>query len=195
MTVDGTDFKINHPTIGIFDLERIQDYYSYKINHSGLRDEIGVCIQTGHIVWTVGPYKPGLYNDIKIFCHTLIYNLMSGEKVEADKGYRGYPDQIETPDFISPETSEMREMKSKVRARHEMVNGRLKTWGALKQAWRHHHTHHGLAFRCIVIMVQLSMEVDSPVLQVEYHTPRIGTEDRLEDNDELNAARFEFRNY
>lgn len=195
MTVDGTDFKINHPTIGIFDLERIQDYYSYKINHSGLRYEVGVCIQTGHIVWTAGPYKPGLYNDIKIFCHTLIYNLMSGEKVEADKGYRGYPDQIETPDFISPETSEMREMKSKVRARHEMVNGRLKTWGALKQAWRHHHTHHGLAFRCIVIMVQLSMEVDSPVLQVEYHTPRIGTEDRLEDNDELNAARFEFRNY
>jgi len=29
------------------------------------------------------------------------------------------------------------------------------------------------------------MEVDSPILQVEYHTPRIGNEDRLDDNDEL----------
>jgi len=190
MTVDDTDFKINHPTIRIYDFERIQNYYSYKINHSGLRYEVGVCIQTGHIVWTAGPCKP-----IKIFLHALYYNLMSGEKVEADKGCRGYPDKIETPDFISHQTSEMREMKSNVRLRHEMVNGRLKNWGALKQTWRHHHTHHGLAFRCIVIMVQLSMEVDSPVLQVEYHTPRIGTEDRLEDNDELNAARFEFRNY
>ena len=44
-------------------------------------------------------------------------------------------------------------------------------------------------------MVQLSIEVDSPVLQVEYHTPRIGTEDRLEEDDELNAGRFENRYY
>ena len=122
MTVDGTDFKINHPTIGIFDFKRIQDYYSYKINHSGLRYQVGVCIQTGHSVWTAGPYKPGLCNDIKIFCHALYYNLMSGEKVETDKGYRDYPHKIETPDFIPLQTSKMREMKSKVKVRHEMVN-------------------------------------------------------------------------
>jgi len=113
--------------------------------------------------------------------------------VRARRGYRGHPNKVEPPALLAPETPEMRDMKANVRSRHEMINGRLKNWGALKETWRHHHTHQGITFQCFVIMVQLSMEIDSLVLQVEYHTPRIGNNDRLEDHDELNAGRFEFR--
>jgi len=108
--------------------------------------------------------------------------------VRAHRGYRSHPNKVEPPALLSPDTPEMRDMKANVRSRHEMINDRLKNWGTLKETWRHHHTHHGITFQC------LSMEIDILILQVEYNTPRIGNNDRLEDHDELNAGRFEFRN-
>ena len=59
-------------------------------------------------------------------------------------------------------------MKSMVRARHEMGNARLKTFNALKYAWRHDRSHHRLAFRCIVIMVQLNLESGGALPKVTY---------------------------
>ena len=123
--MDGTDFKINHPTaLG----ESIRNYYSYKINHSALSYELGIFFQTGHIVWSSGPYKPGVYNDIKMSRDRLIFVLEPGEKVEAERGYRGEPDCVEDPDFCEPPTQATRTLKTNVRARHEGVNGRIKKW-------------------------------------------------------------------
>ena len=96
MSVDGTDYKINHPTSSAACL---QDYYSYKINHSGLRYEVALCIQSGDVVWTNGPFPPGIWPDISIFLAGLALKLSTGEKVEADAGYQDHPKFVEDPFF------------------------------------------------------------------------------------------------
>lgn len=168
MSVDGTDFKINHPSAntGI----SLTSYYSYKINHSGLRYEVALNIQSGDIVWTSGPFPPGEWPGIRIFLSGLAHKLRPGEKVEADQGYQGWAQYIEDPNFMVPNNEHMATQKTNVRARHEMVNNRLKNFHCLKNAWRHHRDHHGIAFRCVAIVVQLSLESGNPLPRVTYQT-------------------------
>ena len=61
VTVDGTDFWICEPK------PFIKDFYSHKFARAGLCYEVGVCIQTGLIVWIIGPFAVGKCNDITIF--------------------------------------------------------------------------------------------------------------------------------
>ena len=44
---------------------------------------------TGHIVWLMGPFPAGDWNDITIFRFALKHMLEEHERVEADDGYRG----------------------------------------------------------------------------------------------------------
>jgi hypothetical protein len=57
---------------------------SHKSQGAGYRYEMGVCIQTGDIVWVNGPFKCGDWPDINIFRCGLKGRLAPGEKVEAD---------------------------------------------------------------------------------------------------------------
>ena len=61
VTVDG-------PNFWICELKPFaKDYYSHKFAKAGLCYEVGVCTQTGLIVWINGPFAAGKYNDITIF--------------------------------------------------------------------------------------------------------------------------------
>ena len=60
MSIDGTDCRIQEPTP--FD----PLWYSHKFNGPGVRYEVGICIQTGWIVWVHGPFPAGDFPDIKI---------------------------------------------------------------------------------------------------------------------------------
>jgi hypothetical protein len=60
MTLDGTDFRIHEPQP--FD----RKWYSHKFKGPGVRYEVGVCIQTGHMCWVNGPYPCGEWTDLKI---------------------------------------------------------------------------------------------------------------------------------
>ena len=132
-----------------------------------MRYEIGVCIQTGDIVWCNGPYKPGKWNDIMIFRHKLKKRMTNyREKVEADMGYRGEFDTIRHPrDYIS-----MVDKKAKriARARHETINKRLKVFNALHDTWRHDISKHKYAIKAIVTLVQLSFERGEKPFQCKY---------------------------
>ena len=88
VTVDGTDFWICEPK------PFTKDFYSHKFAKAGLRYEVGVCIQTGLIVWINGSFAAGKYNDITIFQSKMIYDLLDWEMVEADQGYVGQPNKI-----------------------------------------------------------------------------------------------------
>ena len=79
MTVDGTDYSINEPQLrpgrprprsrkGKL-LPYNPKWYTKKYQGAGVRYEIGVCIQTGDIVWTNGPFPCGRWQDLKIFQH------------------------------------------------------------------------------------------------------------------------------
>jgi len=82
MSVDGTDFRINGPKpFG----PRLK---SHKSNGPGLRYEVGLCIRTGLIVWTNGPFRAGGNSDLGIFQRGLRHRLVPGEKAIADGTYK-----------------------------------------------------------------------------------------------------------
>ncbi len=127
MTIDGTDFWI--PQQGAAD--RGNAFASHKYaGKLALRYELGGDILVGNLAWIQGPYPAGKYNNIKIFNSVLCHYLEPGKHVEADNRYVGHADKIKCPDnTCNPE--ENLAMQSRVRSRHETLNGRLKNWGIL----------------------------------------------------------------
>jgi hypothetical protein len=83
VTVDGVDFQIEEPT------PFSTAWYSHKFHGPGLRYELAVSISTGDIVAFNGPFPCGAFPDLKIFRSRLKQELGQGEKVVADRGYKG----------------------------------------------------------------------------------------------------------
>jgi hypothetical protein len=157
-SVDGTDFRIYEPSP--FDPQ----WYSHKFKGPGVRYEIGLNIQTGDIVWTNGPFACGAYSDRKIAKEEgLEYCLADGEKYIADAGYRG--GRAVTP---NGQNDNEQWMQSKVRARHETLNRRLKQFGVLEQTFRHDRSKHRAVFSAIANLTQITLREESPLFQVEY---------------------------
>ena len=60
-------------------------------------------------------------------------------------------------------------MQGRVRARHETLNGRLKTWGILSQVFRHHITLHGTAFWACAVVTQITIaDCGESLFEAEY---------------------------
>jgi hypothetical protein len=144
-----------------FPVEAIRKgWYSHKFKGPGLRYEVGVCIQTGDLVWINGPFPCGAWPDIKIFRQDLIGCLTGGEKVEADKGYRGEAHYIKTP---------RNDVDTIVRSRHETVNKRFKQWGCLNKLFRHQPSKHQSVFGAVAVLTQLAIENGEPLFGVFYN--------------------------
>ena len=60
MSVDGTDCPVFEPW------PFSKKMYSHKLNGPGVKYEVGVCLMTGRIVWTNGPFV-GSKHDGNIF--------------------------------------------------------------------------------------------------------------------------------
>ena len=87
--------------------------------------------------------------------------------MKADEGYLGHPDKIKCPgNDANP--AENRGMQGRVRPRHEMLNGRPKTWGILSQVIYHNITMHGNVLRACVVVTQLTIKTGVPLFEVEY---------------------------
>ena len=157
--MDGTDFRIQEPK------PFWKGWYSFKFNGPGLRYEVGVCILTGDIVWTNGPFPCGKYSDITIFRLGMLKALDDDrrEKVEADKGYRGEEHYVNTPPVVDGE------MAQRVRSRHETVNKRFKQWKCLKDVFQHNLAKHHDMFTAVAVVTQLAMENGEPLFNVEYY--------------------------
>jgi hypothetical protein len=160
ISVDGTDCPIKEPRP--FNTE----IYSQKLNGPGYKYEVGISIQNCDIVWINGPFPAGKA-DITVFKEEgLAQALCEDECVEADRGYQGN-DSIKNPNIA--QSREDRKQKSKVRARHEIVNGRLKVFGILDGVFRHSLRQHGNAFRAVAVIVQLGFELEGGLYDVEYN--------------------------
>jgi hypothetical protein len=70
LSVDGTDFQRSQTN---------KDWYSHKFKRSGLCNEVAILILGGDICWSCGPWRPGVYNDLMIFCESLATWLEPGE--------------------------------------------------------------------------------------------------------------------
>ena len=162
ITVDGTDFKINEPS------PFNPDYYSHKINHAGLRYEVGVCIMTGWIVWINGPFPCGAWPDIRIARDALHYELLAMEQYIVDGGYCKPSDPnpfARTPDG----TNTFEQMQYALgRSRHENINGWFKKWNCMRDEWRHERNKHSFAFRAVAIITQLRIQQGELIFNVDY---------------------------
>jgi hypothetical protein len=159
MTVDCTDTPINEQ----FPFSK--RWYSFKFKGPGVRYEVGVCIQTGDIVWINGPFEPGEWNDLTIFRHELKGRLGPDEMVEVDRGYAGEP-KVRTPDhFVSLSD---KKAKAKARSRHETVNKRLKQFKVLREQFRHPIQKHQMCFRAVAVCTQLSFEAGEHPFHCSY---------------------------
>ena len=123
LKIDGTNFRI--PQKGI--AKKGNAFSSHKYTGKiALLYELRVDILTGNLVWIQGPYPAGKLTDIKNFNKVLQNFLELGERVGANKGYRGHFDKIKCPTNAA-NLVENRGMQGRVRAHHETLNGRLKT--------------------------------------------------------------------
>ena len=158
-TIDGTDFAIQEPSP--FD----PNWYSHKFHGPGVRYEVGVCIQTGWIVWVNGPFPCGT-TDLQIARSWLIEELDDGEKYLADGGYNDGGQYSETPNGLN---NPDQRMKATARARHETANSRFKEFGILAQTYRHTLHRHGTVFKAVANIVQLAIVLERPLFDVEYN--------------------------
>ena len=165
ISIDGTDVRIPQQGAAIPG----NPFSSFKFKgNCGLRYEIGVDILAGNIVWVNGPYAAGKYTDIEIFRGGLAHWLDEFERVEADDGYIGdAPQKVKCPGCASNPT-ENQEMQSRVRSRHETMNGRLKNWGILNSVYRHDLMEHGNVFRAIIVITQLGINGGEKLFEVDY---------------------------
>ena len=124
----------------------------------------------GNLVWLEGPFPAGKFTDITIFRHTLIHHLNPLERVVADDGYVGEaPGKVKCP-CTRIDSPEERAMQSRVRSRHETLNGRFKCWEILNTPFRHDIiTQHGTVFWAIAVIIQVAIDEGAKLFSVEYN--------------------------
>jgi hypothetical protein len=115
-----------------------KSWFSHKFNGPAVKYEVATCIKTGDIVWIHGPF-PGAKHDLTIFRSKLAWMLHPLEWTWADLGYIGHH-KIITPDNL-PWC--MKGEFERARAYHEVINGRFKRFGILRDVYRHSvHKHY-----------------------------------------------------
>ena len=124
---------------------------------------MGVCVKSGDIVSYNGPFPCGGFPDLKIFRLGMKWNLGAGEKVIADRGYRGDL-KVFLPDH--EKDRDTRKAIDRARSRHESINSRLKKWGCHKETFRHSRNKHHIIFRAVIVIEQLSIENGRAPFQV-----------------------------
>jgi hypothetical protein len=83
-----------------------------------------------------------------------------GKLVLGDKGYRGEPEIISTPNSHDP--VKPREFISRARARHETFNGCVKKFRCLSERFHHHSDeNHKIVFEAVCVICKYQLETDS----------------------------------
>ena len=144
--MDGTDFRIKEPH------PFHKSWYSDKFNGPAVKYEVGVCIQTGWIVWLLGPFR-GSKNDHAISMEYLEHVLDDGERYIADKGYH-------SSSALQPNnawTFEERHYMRVVRGRHETINRLFKRFRSIGNTFKRDHTKHGLFMYAIASIIQIGI--------------------------------------
>ncbi|KAI2500860.1 hypothetical protein MHU86_13580 [Fragilaria crotonensis] len=161
-SVDGVHCRTNeimHPT-----LARNKKLYSHKFNQAGFAYELALSLTDNSLVWMNGPFL-GSKHDVTIFRDDgLKVNTTLGKKGIADQGYRGEKAILCTPN--SHDSTELRNFKSRARARHETFNSRIKNFACLDQRFRHGMEKHKICFEAVCVIVQYQLENGAPLFDV-----------------------------
>jgi hypothetical protein len=128
---------------------------SEKFNGPGVKYEVAVCIRTGWIVHTHGPFPCGEWHDLTVARDNLCYKLagseFDNEMALADGGYQDGYEFFETP---TGHNNHDQRMKAKARARHETINRRFKQWAIMGERFRADPSEHGKYFNAVANLTQ-----------------------------------------
>ena len=149
-SVDGMDVRIREPQN--FD----RKWYSHKFRAAALRYEKGISATSGEVVWVFGPFSSRQYNDRAIFNRKMQKYLLDYEKVLADRGYSG-------PRILHGSIANDKQdcYSQQLRAYHEEINGRLKTFSNFSEKWSHSIHKHYLCFFSAANVVQIGLRCRS----------------------------------
>ena len=149
MAIDTTDCRVNEQT------PFWSGWKSKNFKGAGLKCEIGVAIQSNDICWVHGPFPAGAWHDKTVFRHRLKQLLLPNEAVETDKGHVGEPSCRTPCDHL---TLHEKQVKGEARSRMETLNRLFKSWGILKQHFRHTIGKHQTAFKAVAVLTQLALQ-------------------------------------
>lgn len=153
VTVDGTHCRISEP-------RRDPDtkYFSYKMRKPAMAYELAVDTEESKIRWINNDPSQAGYSDLHIFRKEggLKEKMPPGKRIIADNGYNGEDEIISAPNPL--DTREAKQYKSRARARHESLNGRIKTHNIVDQRFRSSHDKHQIIFEAVAIIVQYDMD-------------------------------------
>lgn len=162
ITVDGVHFRANEPTHGEY--SKNPQYYSHKFSTSAFNYEIAIDAYKSRVVHIAGPF-PASKHDITIFRKEgLKEKIPDGKLCIGDKGYRGEPDKLMTPNSHDEPT--VRNFKGRARARHESFNKKMKLFGIMEKTFIHGEALHKKCFGCIAVVCQFQMNMGEPLFDV-----------------------------
>ena len=159
ITVDGTDCRIWEKQHDVFPVDT--KLCSQKFNHAALKYEIALAIFHNKIVWINGPFKAGEKHDITVFREEGLKAIMPEGKIGIfDRGYKtSRADEVDMIAFPNAaDSNELAAFKSRARARHETLNGRLKMFECLNNTFRHTTEKHRMAFQAVCVLVQYQLD-------------------------------------
>ena len=156
VTLDCTDCSIEEPG-----KEMDTKWYSPKLNGPGLKYEVAISIRTGHIVWVSGGIPCGRWNDLDFAKANFLLQLPQGEKIIADDGY------CTSSRFICPSNRPNAENTiRRLLARHETVNGILKSFRGLSSMFRHELFKHRWCFFAVANVTQIMLCYETDIFHV-----------------------------
>lgn len=160
-TVDGTHCPTFEPKHPIYNQDKA--YFSYKFNQAAFNYEIAISVFENKVLWVDGPHA-GSKHDITIFREKLMAKVPAGKRGIADNGYKGEPTVLCTPNTHDPK--ELRQFKSRARARQESFNKRTKNFKCLSTDFRHGIIKHKVLFEAICVILQYELENGKPLFDV-----------------------------
>lgn len=159
VSVDGTDCRIREPR------PISRTWFSQKFHGPAVKYEVAIDVLTGHCVWINGPFK-GSKNDLTIFREGLMALIPDGFLAVANKAYKGEPTKVSFPNHLDDLL--IRRLKSRIRARQETFNARLKSFAVLDNPFRHKPVmeKHKACFEAVAVIVQYGIENGSPLFAI-----------------------------
>ncbi|CAJ1937341.1 unnamed protein product [Cylindrotheca closterium] len=165
LTVDGVDFRTWEKSTNDSNMD--PKAMSHKYKHGALKYEIGIDAYEAKIVWVSGP-KRGAMGDREIFAEDggLREKVPEGKVVVCDRVYTdkktaGNNAKLALPSLADP--GPLFEFKSKLRARQESLNGRLKDFRILDATYHHDPKNHVFVLEAVAVLVQYAMDHGHPI--------------------------------
>ena len=156
LTVDGVHFRVYEPRY-----MPSSGWYSQKFNKAALAYEIGLSVYHPNICWVNGPFPAG-QNDMRIFKKPegLMSKIPDNQRGIGDEGYVGEPTKLSTQNEF--DSSEVKQLKRRAKARQETINAKLKSFGILNQVFRttgkQRFAKHKAALEACLVLIQYELD-------------------------------------